>query len=101
VLHQPQGYQHAVRRGQVTAWASRQSRALGLGVREISIAVDVMAGGAGAAGPALDVRHQPPGNLGYPSQKMHIRLYPDESWDIPLDDICILDILGYPGIKQT
>ena len=42
-------------------------RALGLGVREISVAAgtgaDVMAGGAGAAGPPPDVRHwhQPPG----------------------------------------
>jgi len=48
---------------------SPQCRALGLGVREISIAAgtgaDVMAGGSGAAGPAPDVRHQPPGNLGY------------------------------------
>ena len=39
--------------------------ALGLGVREISVAAgtgaDVMAGGAGAAGAAPDVRHQPPG----------------------------------------
>ena len=46
-------------------------RALGLGVREISVAAgtgaDVMAGGAGAAGPAPDVRHQPPG---------HPELYP-------------------------
>ena len=42
-------------------------RALGLGVREISVAAgtgaDVMAGGAGAVGPTPDVRHQP---LGYP-----------------------------------
>ena len=40
-------------------------RALGLGVWKISIAAgtgaDVMAGGAGAAGAAPDVRHQPPG----------------------------------------
>ena len=40
-------------------------RALGRGVREISVAAgkgaDVMAGSAGAAGPALDVRHQPLG----------------------------------------
>ena len=38
---------------------------LGLGVWEICIAActgaDLMAGGAGAAGPAPDVRHQPPG----------------------------------------
>ena len=40
-------------------------RALGLGVREISVAAgtgaDVLACGAGAAGPTPDVRHQPPG----------------------------------------
>jgi len=40
-------------------------RAIGLGVREIRVAAgtgaDVMAGGAGAAGPTPDVRHQPPG----------------------------------------
>ena len=44
---------------------SPDCRALGLGVREISVAAgtgaDVMAGGAGAAGAAPDVRHQPPG----------------------------------------
>jgi len=44
---------------------SPHCRALGLGVREISVAAgtgaDVMAGGAGAAGAAPDVRHQPPG----------------------------------------
>ena len=44
---------------------SAPCRALGLGVREIRVAAgtgaDVMAGGAGAAGPTPDVRHQPPG----------------------------------------
>ena len=44
---------------------SPHCRALGLGVREISVAAgtgaDVMAGGAGAARPTQDVRHQPPG----------------------------------------
>ena len=44
---------------------SPHCRALGLGVREISVAAgtgaDVMACGAGAAGPTPDVRHQPPG----------------------------------------
>ena len=87
VLHQPQGYQHAARRGRVTTWASRQSRALGLGVREISIAVgtgaDVMAGGSGAAGPAPDVRHQPPGNLGYLKKNKYMQGYPCFVWDIP------------------
>ena len=44
---------------------SHTCRKLGLGVREISVGAgtgaDVMAGGAGAAGPATDLRHQPPG----------------------------------------
>ena len=44
---------------------SPDCRALGLGVREISVAAgtgaDVMASGAGAAGPTPDVSHQPPG----------------------------------------
>ena len=44
---------------------SPDCRKLGLGWREINIAAgtgaDVMAGGAGAAGPAPDMRHQPPG----------------------------------------
>ena len=46
---------------------SPDCRALGLGVREISVAAgtgaDVMAGGAGAAGPAQDVRHSRPTGL--------------------------------------
>jgi hypothetical protein len=44
---------------------TKSCRTLGLGVREIHIAAmsggDVMAGGGGSAGPAPDVRHQPPG----------------------------------------
>ena len=44
---------------------SHTCRKLGLGVREISVGAgtgaDVMAGGAGAAGPATDLRHQLPG----------------------------------------
>ncbi len=44
---------------------SRTCRKLGLGVREIRVGAgtgaDVMAGGAGAAGPATDLRHQSPG----------------------------------------
>ena len=44
---------------------SPHRRALGLGAREISVAAgtgaDVMAGGAGEAGAAPDVRHQPQG----------------------------------------
>ena len=68
-------------------------RALGLGVREISVAAgagaDVLACGAGAAGPAPDVRHPPPGypnllqyNTGYPGLS---RLIPHRglSRDIP------------------
>jgi len=68
-------------------------RAIGLGVREISVAActgaDVMAGGASAAGPTPDVRHQPPSypdllpyNTGYPKLS---RLIPKQglSGDIP------------------
>jgi len=58
-------------------------RALGLGVREIRVAAgtgaDVMAGGAGAAGPTPDVRHQPPG---YPDLKQYNTRYPRLSRDI-------------------
>ena len=43
---------------------------------------DVMAGGSGAAGPAPDVRHQPPGNLAYPQKNSNILGYPEISWDI-------------------
>ena len=67
---------------------------LGLGVREIRLAAgtgaDVMVCGAGAAGPAPDVRHQPPGNskpkngifqftkqkLRYPQTTQDIYTYP-------------------------
>jgi len=58
-------------------------RKLGLGVREISVvagtAADVMAGGAGAAGPAPDVRHQPPGIYLQKKKDIpkHIRNYKD------------------------
>jgi len=69
---------------------SPQCRALGLGVREISVAAgtgaDVMAGGAGAAGPAPDVRHQPPGNRTYPHKNLHILVYPYQNRDIPFYD---------------
>ena len=64
---------------------SPDCRALGLGVREISVAAgtgeDVMAGGAraGAAGPTPDVRHQPPG---YPDLKQYNKGYPRLSRDI-------------------
>ena len=71
---------------------SPDCRALGLGVREISVAAgtgaDVMAGGAGAAGPTPEVRHQPPTYyritrdiLGYPDLS-HIEGYPGISRDI-------------------
>jgi len=59
-------------------------------VREISVAAgtgaDVMAGGAGAAGPAPNVRHQPPGNRTYPHKNLHILVYPDQNRDIPFYD---------------
>ena len=46
--------------------ASKPCRASDLGYREIQVealAGDVMAGAGGAAGPAPDVRHQPPGDV--------------------------------------
>ena len=85
VLHQPLC---STRRAATTHLGmSPQCRALGLGVREISIAAgtgaDVMAGGSGAAGPAPDVRHQPPGNLRYLQKNLYLQGYPKKSWDIP------------------
>ena len=60
---------------------------------QISVAAgtgaDVMAGGAGAAGPTPDVRHQPPG---YPDLKPYNTGYPGLSRDIPL-------IPGYVGLS--
>ena len=57
---------------------SAPCRALGLGVREISVAAgtgaDVMAGGAGAAGPTPDP--------GYPDLKQYNKGYPRLSRDI-------------------
>ena len=60
---------------------------VGHGVLAISVAAgtgaDVMAGGAGAAGPAPDVRHPPQGypdllpyNTGYPGLSRDIQTYP-------------------------
>ena len=70
---------------------SHTCRKLGLGVREISVGAetgaDVMAGGAGAAGPATDLRHQPPG-ISHSKKK-----------DIPETKYCFRDILRYP--KKT
>ena len=63
---------------------SPDCRKLGFGVREISIAAgtetDVMAGGAGAAGPAPHVRHQPPC---YPELHLDISVKTYIIWDIP------------------
>ena len=45
--------------------AAKPCRAVDMGFREIQVearAGDVMAGGGGAAGPAPDIRHQPPGD---------------------------------------
>jgi hypothetical protein len=60
---------------------------LGLGVLEISIAAgtgaDVIAGGTGAAVPAIDVRHQPPG-CPYPvyfCKPLHNMECPNTKWD--------------------
>ena len=70
-------------------------RALGLGVREISVAAgtgaDVMAGGSGAAGPTPDVRHQPPG---YPNLLLYNTGYPGLSRLIPHRGLS-RDIPGY------
>ena len=79
---------------------SPDCHALGLGVREISVAAgtgaDVMAGGAGAAGPTLDVRHQLPGypylllyNTGYPGLSLDIQTYPQNKV-----------IPGYPELSR-
>ena len=79
---------------------SPHCRALGLGVREISVAAgtgaDVMAGGAGAAGPTPDVRHQP---LGYPDLLPYNTGYPGLSRDIqtyPQNKV----IPGYPELSR-
>ena len=45
--------------------AAKPCRAADIGIREIQVEAlpgDVMAGGGGAAGPAPDIRHQPPGD---------------------------------------
>ena len=63
---------------------SPDCRKVGLSVWEISIAAgtgtDVMAGGAGAAGPAPDVRHQPPD---YPELYLYMSVKTYIIWDIP------------------
>ena len=85
-------------------WAGRQSAIkVGHGVLAISVAAgtgaDVMASGAGAAGPAQDVHHLPPGypdllpyNTEYPGLSQDIQTYPKTrlSRDMP----------GYPGIAR-
>ncbi len=46
--------------------ATKPCREANMGIREILLEVragDVMAGGGGAAGPTLDVRHQPAGDV--------------------------------------
>ena len=56
----------SVRRHIAAKAASKPCRAADLGYREIQVearAGDVMAGAGGAAGPAPDVRHQPPGDV--------------------------------------
>ena len=45
--------------------ASKSCRAADMGIREIQVEArpgDVMAGGGGTAGPAQEIRHQPPGD---------------------------------------
>ncbi len=95
---------------------------LGLGVWEISIAAgtgaDVMAGGAGAAGPAPDVLHQPPScpysvyfcknlhNMGCPNAKCDSSGNPSfrhtfwTKWRIPGYPYIKQKHLGYPGITR-
>ena len=75
-------------------WAGRQSAVkVGHGVLAISVTAgtgaDVMAGGAGAVGPAPDVRHPPPG---YPDLVPYNTGYPGLSRLIPKQ--------GYPGISR-
>ena len=84
--------------------AGRQSAVkVGHGALAISVAAgtgaDVMAGGAGAAGPAPDVRHPPPGypdllpyNTGYAGLSRDIQTYPKTRLS--------RDILGCPGITR-
>ena len=73
------GTQHATA---IHVGMSSDCRKLGLGVREISIAAgtgaDVMAGGA--AGPAADVWHQPPGS---PVLYLYMSVKTYILWDIP------------------
>ena len=73
---------------------------VGHGVLAISVAAgtgaDVMAGGAGAAGPAPDVRHPPPG---YPNLLPYNTGYPGLSRLIPHRGLS-RDIPGYPGITR-
>ena len=82
-----QTFQHAALYS-ISRGNGRQSAVkVGHGVQAISVAAgtgaDVMAGGAGAAGPTPDVRHQPPGypdllpyNTGYPELSLDIQTYP-------------------------
>ena len=56
--------------------AAKPCRAADMGFREIQVEArpgDVMAGGGGAAGPAPDIRHQPPGDASI--EQCTVRIY--------------------------
>ena len=89
--------------GQITKL--QQARSRSLGVREISVGAgtgaDVMAGGAGAAGPATDLRHQPPG-ISHSKQRISQNMinFFGISRDIPNKTEKKRLILGYPPKKK-
>ena len=65
--------------------AAKHCRAADLGYREIQVeaqAGDVMAGAEGAAGPAPDVRHQPPGDT--PQECLQRGIYYIKIQTVPL-----------------
>ena len=65
--------------------AAKHCRAADLGYREIQVealAGDVMAGAGGAAGPAPDVRHQPPGDT--PQECLQRGIYYIKIQTVPL-----------------
>ena len=99
-----QTFWHAAAAALSSIGAGRRGRQsavkVGHGVLAISVAAgmgaDVMAGGAGAAGPAPDVRHPPPGypdllpyNTGYTGLSRDIQTYPQNKV-----------IPGYPELSR-
>ena len=62
--------------------AAKHCREADMGFREIQVearAGDVMAGGGGAAGPAPDVRHQPPGDMARAVPQITFRYRPEHT----------------------